>query len=498
VNIVYSPSCYLRCPQLHTLTESFHSQLPTHTKREGKRAKFDSPVVSLLHAIQLKSTPAVRSYHLQVLLFLIDRHWPALHDSLQQSILSHLLQFVSCDDALIQSWVFLCFAAIAENQVSSGTVANPISSLATPQTWDPIWTHAIRRVDVPIVSRSACHVAYTLLFHAKHLLTTQRVLLEIEAFAKDMDVQGPPFPYDSVCAFVALCLQVASQDMRLYRMRIEDKVLSWLADCYSLHTVRDLRGGLRSGKSRTSRPLVSDVTLVLSSACGLQRRTALPSRMLLPESVVVYAIKEEYKTVVIRDFLLRAQLPVFNPLPTESLLSDSFSPTLTTHDKTGDLVTPSPRERKVSAILSKVLEDADTMDGGSSLSAERARRIVDFSIVALSFEGLLILNGTLPNRRVLHAACKAATCVAHALTSNKWSLEEKALVLLGFDPLVHVSENDDADPWIGLLPPNLQTGIRREVLHRLVNIKSDERPLRLSLHRELQRVIWQNPEVGHE
>jgi serine-protein kinase ATM len=446
----------------------------------------------------LKSTPTVRSYHLQVLLFLIDRHWPALHDSLQQSILSHLLQFASCDDALIQSWVFLCFAAIAENQVSSGTVANPISSLATPQTWDPIWTHAIRRVDVPIVSRSACHVAYTLLFHANHLLTTQRVLLEIEAFAKDMDVQGPPFPYDSVCAFVALCLQVASQDMRLYRMRIEDKVLSWLADCYSLHTVRDLRGGLRSEKSRTSRPLVSDVTLVLSSACSLQRRTALPCRMLLPESAVVNAIKEEYKAIVIRDFLLRAQLPVFNPLPTESLSSDTLSPTLTTSDKTGDLVTPSPRERKVSAILSKVLEDTDTMDGGNSLSAERARRIVDFSIVALSFEGLLILNGTLPNRRVLHAACKAASCVAHALTSNKWTLEEKALVLMGFDPLVHVFETDDADPWIGLLPPNLQTGIKREVLHRLVDFKSDERPLRLSLHRELQSVIWQNSEVGYE
>ncbi|KAI0255717.1 hypothetical protein BJV78DRAFT_1172780 [Lactifluus subvellereus] len=481
--------------KLHTLTESFHSQPPTLTKREGKRVKFDSPVVSLLHAIQSKSTPAVRSYHLQVLLFLIDRHWAVLHESLQQSILSHLLQFVSCDDALIQSWVFLCLAAIAENQGSSWSIATSLSPLATPQTWDPIWTHAIRRVDVPIVSRSACHVAYALLFYARHLLTTQRVLLEVEAFAKDMDVQGPPFPYDSVCAFVALCLQVANQDMRLYRMRIEDKVLSWLADCYSLHAVRALRGGLGSGKSRTSRPLASDVTLVLGSACSLQRRTTLPCRMLLPESVIVNAVKEDYKTVVIRDFLLRARLPVFTPTPLESSLSDSLSSTHTTADKAGDLVSPGPRERKVSTILLKVLEDADAMDGGSTLSAERARRIVDFSVVALSFEGLLNLNGTLPNRRVLHAACKAASSIAHALTSNKWTLEEKALVLLGFDPLVHVAENDDVDPWIGLLQPNLETGIRREVLHRLVNINLDKEPPHSSLHRELQRVIWQIPEV---
>jgi serine-protein kinase ATM len=387
---------------------------------------------------------------------------------------------------------------MAENQGASGTIATPLSSLATPQTWDPIWTHAIRRVDVPIVSRSACHVAYILLFHAKHLLTTQRVLLEIEAFAKDMDVQGPPFPYDSVCAFVALCLQVASQDMRLYKMRIEDKVLSWLADCYSLHAVRDLRGGLGSGKSRTSRPQASDVILVLSSACSLQKRITLPCRMLFPESVIVNAVREEYKTVVIRDFLLRAQLPVFTPLLTESPLSDSIPSTLATADGNSDLMSPGPRERKVSTILLKILEDADAMDGGSPLSAEQARRVIDFSVVALSFEGLLILNGTLPNRRVLHVACKAASCITHAFTSNKWTIEEKALVLLGFDPLVHVSDNDDADPWIGLLPPNLETGIRREMLDRLVNVNSNEEPPRLFLHRELQRVIWRIPEVGHE
>jgi ataxia telangiectasia mutated family protein len=483
-------------PQLHSLSESFHTRPPNLAKREGKRAKFDSPVVSLLHAIQLKSTPAVRSYHLQVLLFFIDRHWEVLHEGLQQSILSHLLQFISSDDSLIQSWAFLCLAAIAETQASSGAVATLSSSLANPQTWDPIWTHAIRRADVPNVSRSACHVAYILLLHSKHLLTSQRVLLEIEAFAKDMDVQGPPYPYDSVCAFVALCLQVANQDMRLYRMRVEDKVLSWLADCYSLHVVRELRGNLASGKARTSRPLASDVALVMAIACNLQRCTSLPCRMLLPESIVVTAIKEEYQTVVIRDFLLGAQLPAFVSSSSESSSSISLSSVLTTVATSGDPVPPGPRERKLSSILLKVLEDTDTMDSRNALSAERARSIVDFSVVALSFEGLLILNGTLPNQRVLHAACKAATGIAEVFTSNKWTLEEKALVLLGFDPLVHVAENEDGDPWIGLLSPHLETGIRREVLDRLANVNSDEERPCSSTYRELQRVIWQIPEVS--
>lgn len=484
--------------QLHTLSESFHSRPPTLAKHGGKRARLESPVVSMLHAIQLKSSPAVRSYHLQILLFFIDRHWTALHDSLQQSILSLLPQLVSSEDALIQSWAFLCLAAIAESQVSSEAVHTSQSTIATPQTWDPIWTHAIRRADVPTVSRSACHLAYILLSHAKRLLTSQRLLLEIEAFAKDMDVQGPPYPYDSVCAFVALCLQVANQDMRLYRMHVEDKVLSWLADCYGLHAARDSRGTPGTGKSRPSRPLASDVTFVLASACSFQRRTSLPCRMLLPESVIVNAVKEDHQTFVIRDFLLHARLPAFIPLSTESISSTSPSSVLTTAATGRDLVSPGSRERKISSILLKALEDTEAMDRKSPPSAERARSIVDFSIVALSFEGLLILNGALPNQRVLHAACKTAGNVVQLFTNNKWTLEEKALVLLGFDPLVHVADGDDIDPWIGLLPPHLGTGIRREVLDYLVNIDLDEERPRSPMSRELQKVIWQMPEVSCE
>jgi ataxia telangiectasia mutated family protein len=220
--------------------------------------------------------------------------------------------------------------------------------------------------------------------------------------------------------------------------------------------------------------------------------------MLLPESVIVNAVKEDHRTFVIRDFLLHARLPAFIPLSTESLSSISPSSVLTTAATGRDLVSPGPRERKISSILLKVLEDTETMDSKSPPSAERARSIVDFSIVALSFEGLLILNGALPNQRVLHAACKSAAIVVQLFTNNKWTLEEKALVLLGFDPLVHVAEDDDADPSIGLLPPHLGAGIRREVLDYLVNINLDEERSRSPMCRELQKVIWQIPEVSCE
>jgi ataxia telangiectasia mutated family protein len=309
-----------------------------------------------------------------------------------------------------------------------------------------------------------------------------------------MDVQGPPFPYDSVCAFVSLCLQIANQDMRLYRMRIEDKVLSWLADCYGLRAVQDLRGSSGSRKSRTPHPTASDITLVLSSACSLPKRTHLLCRTLLPESNIVNAVKEDYQSLVIRDFLLRAQLPPFTPLSTKSELSPHLPSVTSPVIKVGDLVSPGSRERKASSILLKVLEDIDVTNSSNPLSAERARNILDFSVAALSFEGLLILNGIMPNRQVLHAACKAAAGIAQVFTSNKWTLEEKALVLLGFDPLVRIAEDDDADPWLALLPPHSRAGIRQGVLHRLISVDSGKDPLHSS-RRELQRVIWQIPEV---
>src|ERR1700722_167649 len=162
---------------------------------EGKRARLANPIVSLLHSIQGECTAAVRAYHVQILLFVIDRHWPALHDSIQQDVLNTLLQFVLVDDGVIQSWIFLCFAAIANVDGTSDPAADTQQSASQnlsngrsrdSVTWDPIWTHSIRRANVPAVCRAACHAAFVLLLHSNRLLTSPRMLLEIETLAKDI------------------------------------------------------------------------------------------------------------------------------------------------------------------------------------------------------------------------------------------------------------------------------------------------------------------------
>ncbi|THH15268.1 hypothetical protein EW146_g5182 [Bondarzewia mesenterica] len=469
--------------KLYLLSETVHTPMQSFSKKDGKRIKLENPISSLLSSIRIQTVSAIRAYHLEILLFIIDRHWAVLHDELQQEVISTLLQFIAFDDAVVQSWTFLCLTAIAEQQVH----VKP-SGTRGLSTWDPVWTHAMRRANVPIVCRAACHLAYTLLLYSKQLLTSQRVLVEIETLAKDLDVQGPPFPYDSVCIFLALCLQVASQDMRLYRMHLEEKVLT--------------RGNSPDGgRTKLSHPTVVDMMTLLESICGLPKRSSLICRTTLPQCAIVDQIKEEQRTAVIRRFLLYAQLPPFHT-PSAPNTNLSIGPTANQPNANilADFAQPGDRERKVSAALLKFLEslisDWESMpDAGAHASADKTRRFLDCAVMALAFESILAFNGIRSNRRVLRVSCKLIAHVTPLLTSQRWSLDEKALVLLGFEPLISAGEDREDPPWEGLLSPDQGTGIRKEVLRSLISSTAVKRRQMLASRRELQRIIWQSSDV---
>lgn len=167
-------------------------------------------MTSILNSIR-SSSPPIRVYHLQVLLFFIDRHWYILHDTLQQHVMSILLQCIAHDDSMTRSWAFLCCAAVAhadgdDHALSSSQSPSLSDTPHSPRdstTWDTIWTHAVRRANDPSVCRVACHAAHALLLYLNATpnqsirtpLASHRVLAEIENFAKDLDVQGPSHPH---------------------------------------------------------------------------------------------------------------------------------------------------------------------------------------------------------------------------------------------------------------------------------------------------------------
>ncbi|KAF8216514.1 hypothetical protein K438DRAFT_1953444 [Mycena galopus ATCC 62051] len=464
------------------------------TPRGGKRFRIENPIARLLESMQQQRQSHVRAYHLQTLLFFINRHWSVVHDTLQETVFSTLINFISLDDPLVQSWSFLCFAAIAY----ADTHPRVVSSAPVARDWDTIWTHAIRRTNVPSVSRAACHAAYVLLLHShshfqassRLTLTPQRVLLEIESLAKDIDVQGPPSPYDSVCAFLSQILRVASQDARLYRMQFEEKALSWVVDCW---TVRD------AGNAPLH--MVRDVMLLLETICGLSKRSDLFCRFLLPECLIVETLVEQGKTKVVRDYLLTATLPEFRKVDAPHSSTTLDPPTSADDRRIGDdPVEEGPRERKFSSFFLKSLE-ALTSDlevfatSATHPSAEKCRKSLDWVVAALSFESVLSLNGTRPSRRVIQAACKLMLLVVPLLRDSRWTDPEKALVLLALEPLTSAWEPEDGGVFsTALLPPDVGSGIKAETLQSLISNRGRKEDI-IARRVDLQRLICKSTDV---
>ncbi|KAF9466074.1 hypothetical protein BDZ94DRAFT_1319724 [Collybia nuda] len=498
--------------KLLQLSESMHiSATPGSSRGEGKRVRLESPIASLLSSIQHQPVPNVRTYHLQILLFFIDRHWSVVHDSLQQEVVQTLFQCISYDDGNIQSWVLLCFAAIAHTgicNVAHSLNITPGEHLQPPFTssvqpvqnilaWDSIWTNAIRRANVPTVCRAACHAAHILLLNYQlqmgndnHIpLSSQRVLSEIEALGKDLDVQGPVYPYDSVCAFLSQCLKIAGQDMRLYRMQLEEKVVSWLVDCWKV---------MGMGRKRMSLHTVKDIVHLLESICGLAKRSDPLLRIPLPDSQIVGVLVEEANVRVIRDFLLNAQLPPFGQTVERNTGTSLAADRIQEHTKHDlQLAQPRGRERKLSTFLLRSIEGlAAEWEGTSGYpTAETARQSLDVAVIALLFESILVLNGTQPNRRLIQSACKMVGIVMSTLCDAHWTPAEKALVMLGLDPLLLSQKDVNSDEHLEvMLPPDIGTGIKSQSLKHLNTVDTNTGKLN-EFRVTFLRVVWQHPDV---
>lgn len=481
-----------------------HTGTPEGSAVKRKRSKREDPISALLFSIRSAFTANVRAYHLQILLFFIDRHWSRIHNTLQNDVIGTLLQFVSVDEVSIQSWAFLCLAAIArcdgdQASVSSGHSSTKNSDRRGPATWDPIWTHSMRRANVPVVCRAACHTAHTLIGYSKHLLTSQRVLVEIETLAKDLDLQGPSYPYDAVCMFLAQCLRVASQDVRLYRMQLEEKVLSWLLDNWRVGiAAKDV-----SGRSRMPPHTISDFLNLLESVCGCAQHSDPLCQMLVPDCEIADVMEEQRKTKVIRDYLLYARLPALSDdkgsLPDANSLPETspFAPRLNQ-----DHVPPRGRERRVSAFLLKAMESLATeweaaKENNAHPTAEKVRQSLDAAITALVFESLLAMNGTHRNRRVIQSAGKVVVLLAPFLADGKWTPDERLLILKALEPLVVDGDQSDVDDeWEVLIIPGLESGIKSHVLRTMKACVS--RPSSSHIQRRhLQRLLWENADVRH-
>ena len=434
----------------------------------------------------------IRAYHLQCLLFVIDRHWSLFHADLRENTINTILQLISYDDANIQSWALICLSAVAHAYGSQRQTPSHLPSSSESGPWDTTWAHAMRRSNVPRVSRAACHAAHILLLHAKLFLSYNKVLAEIETLAKDLTVQGPSFPYDSVCAFLILCIRVASQDVRLYRLQLEEKALTWLIDTWRPTKAWD--------KLKMPSHTVQDILNLLTAIHGSGRHIDLLCEMLLPDCPIVAAINAEHSTAIIQDFILHARLPLFNTPSSiskgQSASESSAIMTIPTLSQDRDLTPPRARDERVSMFFLKNLDEF-MQDLETQPNVERMRTALDLAMGALSFEAMLYINGTRMNRRTVQAACKVICGYLDVVRRPRWTWNERIFIIASLDPLLLAeSRNGYRNPWESMLLPGKDTGIRQDVLRRMTTREGKVSQTSAKTRRAFQRALFQSADVS--
>jgi ataxia telangiectasia mutated family protein len=468
---------------------SFVGSIRNTPRRGGKSLRLSNPVLALLSLV--KAIPSTRNYRLQVLLFLIDRHWKELPVTIQSEICTTLSSFLSQDDHLSASWAFACCAAIAcAHEPSKSPAAHSVSDEIVV-----FWSNAIRRTSVALECRAACHAANAIAQNGH--LDSLTLYKDIETFATDLLFQGPAFPHDSVCAFLVECLRFASRDVRLFRKQLEDKVLGWVSETWNVTEV--VRNGTRT-RLDTHSP--ADVLELLQVSCALTRCIIPLPFALLPDCTTTEILLDRQKTSLIRDYIVHARLPKFqygNPHPSGPGVAMVPSP-VKAEARESNLMAPSDRARKSSAFLLKSLDtllaEWESAKDAALMSREAARRAADFVCLALWFEASLESDGMRSNTRVIKTACALARKITPCLSTSRWTPEERVVALLAYDTIINDGEESvEYTPWQGILDPDVDTGIKRRALAQMMHRERSAPKEQQVLRRELLRKIWQWAEV---
>ncbi|KAF5328889.1 hypothetical protein D9611_014266 [Ephemerocybe angulata] len=447
-----------------------------------------------------KQSPLARKiFDLQILLFFVDRHWPVLHEGAQDKILRKLLKMLPTDHVDTQIWIFMNLAAIAFSERHNTPALKPSEDLkARDSIWDTIWSNTIQRTNVPGPCRAACHAAHSLLVGlfrhtppSGHIrLTPKEVLPTIENFGKNIDVQGPTHPYDSVCMFLRKCLQIAAQDERLHRLHLEDKFCAWFTSTWT--AAEAAKGG----------PLlytVSDTLTLLEAITGLGKQSDLGCRIALPVSPIVESMKEERKLLAIRDYSIFASLPAFVQSRAAELqdayrLSDVGLYPFTSSPN-DEPVKPSRCGTTILAFFSKTLKAIDTewtekTSNGAHPSVEFTRRALDFAITAMAFEGAFAVNSTVSEIKVSPDAGKLMRTVVTFVKTARWNAEEQFSLLIGLECLVSTSSPLEDAHWDGVAQPDYAN----DGMARVYYPKAQEDPMETTRRKRsaLLRAIWQS------
>lgn len=506
---LYADICYHVSPlddctivvnaQLYDTTHATQNLTPS-TQASHKRRRIENSLSSLIANTDAGSV-ASRILHTQILTFLIYRYHDQLHLEAQVDIRRALLDLLDEEDADLQCWAFVACSHVlvsipSKSSPQLASLANVVldspphsSRQAVPEQaqWDRVWAHATRKIAVPSISRAACHTATSLLHSG--FASTSRHTDDIRGFLSNIEVQGPPSPYDSVCTFLCAAVSIARNDASLYQLGLEERIISWLSKWSILDNMKP-----RARMEQYSAADIYQLLCELSSLAPLHF-AGVETLEMLPDCAIVDRLMAEHDTRPIRRLTLLAEYP---PRPSPKSGSGDRRSILATQKLRDVLpqVTLGSGDARSGRLIAFLTRSLDLLGQGGLAehdtnvhTPERIRKTLDLVVIAVAFASTLKASGVHTDETCVQSIIHLVTKIKPSLISPSHSVPGQLLMWAALRPLANTLSQKPATWPILLAASSESSGIRKALLHRFEETTDDESS-RLS---QLQRLVWRDP-----
>lgn len=329
----------------------------------------------------------------------------------------------------------------------------------------------------------------------------------IKRFLTDIFIQGPTFPYDSVCLLVSECLSVAAADITLSGCEFEAKAMMWLAKIWPevnvAKSVENSSGPTRTRKHEPSGFDPEAANVLLSSISALTAFPRLGYSLVVPSCLIGEFFFNQESTRLIRDLVVHQTVPPsYNPEPiSPAKLEESLKSLSSGVQRVMDLLPGSAMHHGISDTLTKGLEatikkivDTDSQELTSmSSSVLVVKSAIDIVIVGLLHESARRISGIRPNRDTLKACEKLLNALNQALEAHTWTAAQLATLISAYEPIIHPGlENNMRSLASRLSSPGLASGLPRRQLtsHGVAALTSTQLPSSLTVWQRLMPVVW--------
>ncbi|KAE8233587.1 hypothetical protein CF326_g1371 [Tilletia indica] len=387
-----------------------------------------------------------RSWALQSLTFLAERHWRSLDAVARKDVLNALLAQLDMPIDRAQPQLFLALGACA---VAEGQLQKSVRTDVHPDFWHQVWVETMRKVTLPSTSRAAAHAACALLYQDAPLLNSQKVLAAVKTFLQNMESEAPSVFADSTCALMREALRHAASDVLLAQASLEFRVLDWINRSWST-----LSGSSRRSKLQLSFEMLDavDLVMLLMRVCRMKEQ----GRLIRPDPILENSdlfdclrTMKQLKTA--RDYLFEVKFPdpPTNAKAEEGLqrAQQSSAPAKAQNPQFALI----PIQRRCYDILLQSAKDllaqiAPELEGFSfdptidsplsTLSIEDSLRLLHFSATALIFDSSLKIAGVRTPNTLNPVADQLFIKLVRVLGESRWTTTEKLLLLQALRPLL--------------------------------------------------------------